>query len=111
MAFKAGKRGAEDFIDKPFTRQYLLSRVKSVLKRDGWDNPLLGKLLTKRQVEVMHLILQGLRNKEIAIRLHIEHRTVEDNCTQIYKRLRVNKRPGLFKWATDKELIPPPKNK
>ena len=110
MAFKAGKRGAEAFIEKPFTSRSLLSKVKSVLKQDIWDNLLRGKRsLTPRQLEVMRLILQGLRNKEIANRLHIKHRTVEDHCSQIYKRLRVNKRAGLFKWAADKGLIPRPK--
>jgi FixJ family two-component response regulator len=112
MAFKAGKRGAEDFIEKPFTSRSLLLKVKSVLKQDIWDSLLKGKRpITPRQVEVMRLILQGLRNKEIAKRLHIKNRTVEDHCSQIYKRLRVNKRAGLFKWAVDKGLTPPPKNK
>jgi FixJ family two-component response regulator len=112
IAFKAGKKGAEDFIEKPFTSRSLLSKIKSVLNQDIWDNLLKGKRpLTQRQVEVMRLILQGLRNKEIANRLHIKNRTVEDHCSQIYKRLRVNKRPGLFKWAADKGLIPRPKNK
>ncbi|MHC4640244.1 MAG: response regulator transcription factor [Planctomycetota bacterium] len=102
MAFKAGKRGAEDFIDKPFTRQYLLSRVKSVLKRDEWDNPLFGKILTKRQIEVMRLILQGLSNKEIGIRLKIVLRTVEDHCNQIYKRTGTKNRTDLTRWINKK---------
>jgi two-component system response regulator FixJ len=86
MAVKAVKRGAFDFIEKPFEDTRLYSSVDEAISAHG---QLLAKKderealeariaeLTDRQWEVMELLVEGLPNKVIAKRLGISPRTVE----------------------------------
>lgn len=51
-----------------------------------------GTLLTPREIEIMELIAQGLRNIEIAITLGIKNRTVECHVSNILPKLAVKSR-------------------
>jgi predicted ATPase/DNA-binding CsgD family transcriptional regulator len=55
--------------------------------------------LTKRQREVLHLLATGLSDKEIAHRLVISPRTVEQHVAAIYDRLDVHSRSEAVRWA------------
>jgi FixJ family two-component response regulator len=83
MAVTALKVGASDFIEKPLQRQPFLSAVESVLKRNTQTGKHVGKVLTKGEVRVLRLILDGKSNKEIAKFLHRSLRTVEDHRRHI----------------------------
>lgn len=48
--------------------------------------------LTPRELEVLRLIAQGLRNREIAERLVISKRTVGNHISNIFNKLQVNDR-------------------
>jgi two-component system, LuxR family, response regulator FixJ len=86
MAVTAVKRGAFDFIEKPFEDTRLYTSVDEAISARG---ELLAKKdeiaalqmriaeLTDRQREVMELLVDGLPNKVIAKRLGISPRTVE----------------------------------
>lgn len=45
--------------------------------------------LTRRQQQIYDLVIQGLGNKEIGLKLGISHRTVEDHRHDIYRLLNV----------------------
>jgi DNA-binding NarL/FixJ family response regulator len=51
--------------------------------------------LTPRQLEIARLAVAGLANKEIAARLCLSHRTVENNLHAAYEKLGVAGRDGL----------------
>ncbi|MGH3998692.1 MAG: response regulator transcription factor, partial [Pseudonocardiaceae bacterium] len=51
--------------------------------------------LTPRQLEIARLAAAGLANKEIAARLCLSHRTVENNLYAAYEKLGVSGRDGL----------------
>ncbi len=51
--------------------------------------------LTPRQLEIARLAVAGLANKEIAARLRLSHRTVENNLHAAYEKLGVAGRNGL----------------
>jgi len=51
--------------------------------------------LTPRQLEIARLAAAGLANKEIAARLRLSHRTVENNLHAAYEKLGVAGRDGL----------------
>lgn len=53
--------------------------------------------LTKREREICAMIKQGLLNKEIAARLNLSSRTVENYRNAIYRKLNVNNTAGLMK--------------
>ncbi len=105
MAVKALKLGASDFIEKPLDRQSFLSAVESVLKRNAWADPLLGKLLTPTEIIVLRFILDGKSSKNIAIIRHRALSTIEDHRHKIYKKIGVTNLGGLFKWAAKMGLI------
>lgn len=52
--------------------------------------------LTLRQRQVCELAIQGLSHKEIARKLGINHRTVEDHIYHAYKAYGVNNKVGLL---------------
>lgn len=54
------------------------------------------KSLTRREEEVVNLLLQGYSNKQIALALHISERTVEFHLRNIYAKLQVNSRVELI---------------
>jgi DNA-binding NarL/FixJ family response regulator len=57
------------------------------------------KHLTSREREVAMLARRGLTNKEIAVRLVLSIRTVENHMAAVLKKLGVNKRSGLRSWT------------
>ncbi len=87
MAVQAIKRGAFDFIEKPFDDERLVESIRGAVERGARLRiekheraELEARLaeLSPRQVEVMELVAAGLSNKEIALRLDISPRTVEN---------------------------------
>jgi len=97
MAVKALKAGAVDFIEKPLERYYFLSAVESALSRNIQATPPVAKLLTKAEIKVLQLILDGKNNKEIAQLLHRSVRTVEDHRNHIMSKLGVDNLVELVK--------------
>jgi two-component system response regulator DctR len=98
LAVKALKRGAFDFIEKPFNDNELADRVIEALQfeesRRGRDadkaqvNERLAAL-TERELEVMAAILAGKLNKVIADELQIAMRTVEVHRARIFEKMGV----------------------
>jgi FixJ family two-component response regulator len=98
MAVNAIKRGAVDFVPKPYQEQHLLDAVNEALRRDAQRRaaPLeasgLGErleLLTNREREVLDLAVEGHSSKVIAGELGISHRTVELHRSNLLEKLGV----------------------
>jgi two-component system response regulator DctR len=98
LAVRTLKRGAFDFIEKPFNDNELVDRVLEALKheesrlwRDADRSQLAERLatLTEREKEVMACILAGKLNKMIADELHIAMRTVEVHRARIFEKMGV----------------------
>jgi two-component system, LuxR family, response regulator FixJ len=96
MAVKAIKDGAFDFIEKPFDEERLLESIGAAIKRgereriENNERASLEQLaaeLSPRQLEVMNLVAEGLSNKEIAIRLEISPRTVENYRAWVMEKM------------------------
>ena len=51
--------------------------------------------LTEAEKEIVSLICQGYRNKEIAQKLHVSEQTVKSHCNRIYKKVGVSDRLQL----------------
>jgi two-component system response regulator FixJ len=85
-ATRAFKQGAIDFVEKPFEPVGLLRRIRGALEQNRQERQRRAARLdvtarvarlSAREREVMDLIVAGLANKEIAVRLGIAERTVE----------------------------------
>ena len=97
-AVAAVKRGAFDFVEKPFADNALVDRVENALAASAQaiaQRQQHGKLahritdLTEREREVMALVIQGLPNTLIADQLNISVRTVEVHRARVFEKMDV----------------------
>ena len=108
MAVESMKKGALDFIQKPFDETQLLNLVERMLDaaRDLFAEhqqaanreALLGKLTT-RESQVLERIVAGRLNKQIADDLGISIKTVEAHRANIMEKLGANTVADLLKIA------------
>lgn len=108
MAVESMKKGALDFIQKPFDEEKLLDLVERMLEkaRDSFAvyqqaasrEALLGKL-TSREAQVLERIVAGRLNKQIADDLGISIKTVEAHRANIMEKLSANTVADLLKIA------------
>lgn len=62
-------------------------------------------VLSDRELEVLKLVAQGLRNKEIATKLNIAEKTVKNHVSNILKALQANSRTELTIMALKAKLV------
>lgn len=98
MAVEALKKGAFDFVEKPFGDAALVDRVRDALAFEGMQQRRLAegdargaKLagLTPRERDLMHRVAAGKLNKVIADEMHVSIRTVEVYRARVYAKLGV----------------------
>jgi RNA polymerase sigma factor (sigma-70 family) len=98
MAVSALKKGAVDFIEKPFAEKDMLRLVEQCLAseqarraREREQSELRARLasLTQREREVMELVVAGKLNKQIADELGISVKTVEVHRARVMAKLAV----------------------
>ncbi|MBI4006374.1 MAG: response regulator transcription factor [Gammaproteobacteria bacterium] len=108
MAVKALKRGAFDFIEKPFTDDVIINCIYNALEfhekaRNKNENVIkineLVAQLTMREREVFIHLIRGDLNKVIAAKLEISTRTVEIHRAHIMEKLQVRSLSHLVKMA------------
>ena len=97
-AVAAIKRGAFDFVEKPFSNNALVDRVEQALRssasvlgvrqRVGGLRRRLAEL-TERERQVLELVARGEANKQIARRLEISVRTVEVHRSRVFDKMGV----------------------
>jgi len=108
MAVSAIKSGAFDFIEKPFDEGRLLASIRnaveigrqkasSAAEIDMLQSRL--KTLSARQRQVMELAVAGLSNKEIALRLDISPKTVENHRAWVMERIGAKNLAELVRIA------------
>jgi DNA-binding NarL/FixJ family response regulator len=61
--------------------------------------------LTKREVEILKLLTQGLFNKEIAYSLSISEKTVKNHVSNIFKKISVSDRTQAAVYAIRKNIV------
>jgi len=105
MAVRALKAGASDFLEKPLTKQGLLSAVDSALEKKNAGDPFVGRKLTKAERRVLHFILEGKSNRETAQILHRSEKTIEVHRNHIMRKLGVDNIVGLIKRAATMGLL------
>ena len=72
--------------------------MRALLLNEENERPrvaLSSQMLTKREVEVARLVVQGLPNKRVAVRLGVEVGTVKIHLHNIYQKLQISGRLGL----------------
>jgi len=95
------RAGAEDLILKANLSRLAASITKAVQLRSPLDK------LTPRQIEVLRMVAEGHRTKEIANRLNLSVKTVESHRGEIMKRLAIHDVVGLVRYAMRVGLVSP----
>jgi FixJ family two-component response regulator len=112
MAVEAMKRGAVEFIQKPFREQELLDCIQSALRMHEelkhqleYANQITTRLqsLTKREAEVMHRIISGQANKVIAIELNLSQRTIEIHRANVMEKMQAKSLAELVTMVLTQE--------
>lgn len=108
MAVSAMKNGALDFIEKPFDDEVLSRLVDKALdtarnqageQQEVQQAQLRYDSLSRREREVMALVVSGKANREIAEELGISPKTVEVHRSRVMSKMQADSLPHLVHQA------------
>jgi two-component system, LuxR family, response regulator DctR len=112
-AVAAVKRGAFDFVEKPFSDNALVDRIEQALtasrqhleaaRSKGQVARWLAEL-TDREREVMQLVIEGKPNKLVADALGISVRTVEVHRARVFDKMNVKSAVELANLLRDQSV-------
>ncbi|MBW9206258.1 response regulator transcription factor [Mumia sp. zg.B53] len=121
----AVKAGASGYLVKSASREALLDAVQAVARGESVFTPGLAGLvlgeyrrlseapptdepdaprLTERETEVLRLVAKGLTYKQIAERLVLSHRTVQNHVQNTLRKLQLHNRVELVRYAIERGL-------
>jgi DNA-binding NarL/FixJ family response regulator len=123
---EAVKAGATGYLVKSASREELVAAVARVAEGDAVFTPGLAGLvlgeyrrlsdapdasgdpatprLTERETEVLRLVAKGLSYKQIAERLVLSHRTVQNHVQNTLRKLQLHNRVQLVRYAIEQGL-------
>jgi RNA polymerase sigma factor (sigma-70 family) len=108
MAVAAVRHGAFDFLQKPFSAEDLITRIRGALERDRQQRVQLAAreqirarlaALTAREREVLALVTAGKPNKTVAVELGVSQRTVEIHRAHLMEKMQAGSLAQLVRMA------------
>ncbi|TCT12253.1 LuxR family two component transcriptional regulator [Natranaerovirga pectinivora] len=122
--YKAVEIGVQGYVLKDSESDVLISAIRSINQGDTYIQPNMASLLfkrmnvkesekkynfnndlTRREIEVLKLITEGLLNKEIAHNLNISEKTVKNHVSNIFKKIDVSDRTQAAVYAIKKNIV------
>jgi FixJ family two-component response regulator len=108
MTVEAMKKGAVDFLTKPFHDKELLQALRAAIEKDRnaraehtevLEIRRLIELLTPRENEILRYVVTGMLNKQIALKLGIAEKTVKVHRGRVMEKLGVDSVAELVRLA------------
>ena len=115
MTVQAMKGGAVEFLTKPFEDEVLLTAIRHAIKRSAAvldDQAEISTLrssyesLTPRERDVMKLVVAGMLNKQIGLKLDISEITVKAHRGKMMQKMKADSVADLVKTAVRLGLTP-----
>jgi FixJ family two-component response regulator len=115
MSVEAMKKGAVDFLTKPFHDKELLQVIEKAIEKDTYARAEYEEILdirrrierlTLRENEILGYIITGMLNKQIAFELGIAEKTVKVHRGRILEKLCVNSVAELVRLAEKAGIKP-----
>jgi RNA polymerase sigma factor (sigma-70 family) len=115
MSVQAMKRGAVDFLEKPFDSKNLVEVIRRAI---GWSQEAAAQehgrrdlekrfeSLAPRQREVFQRVVAGMLNKQIALELGIVEKTVKFHRARVMKKMQASSLADLMHMAERLKLPP-----
>jgi DNA-binding NarL/FixJ family response regulator len=75
------------------------------VRPSGYTLPSTSHRLTSRELDVLKLIVEGKRNKEIATKLGIKEKTVKSYISNVFDKMEVNHRTEAATAAIQRGLV------
>jgi FixJ family two-component response regulator len=116
MTVEAMKKGAVDFLTKPFDDEELLQALRAAIEKDRnaraeytevHEIRRLIELLTPRENEILRYVVTGMLNKQIALELGIAEKTVKVHRGRVMEKLGVDSVAELVRLAEKAGIKPP----
>jgi len=115
MSVQAMKKGAVDFLTKPFDDKELMQAVKKAIEQDRTAKAERAEVhdalkrieqLTLREQEVLRFVITGMLNKQIGLKLDIAEKTVKVHRGRIMEKLCVDSVADLVRLAEKAGIKP-----
>jgi two-component system response regulator FixJ len=109
------KNGAFEFLEKPLNDDVLLERIQQALATDtqrranrGMSGAVRERIarLTRREYDVLGLVVDGLSSKQIAGRLNVSFKTVEAHRAKIMKKMEAESVAQLVRIIVSSGVFP-----
>ena len=119
MTVEAMKGGAVEFLTKPFGDDLLLLAIQQALDRSraalDYETEMRGlrdrhALLSRREQQVMALVVSGLLNKQVGFELGISEITVKAHRGKVMEKMGAKSLAGLVTLAAKLHAAPTPKD-
>jgi len=104
---EAMKNGAVDFLTKPVDEEILLAAVHTALEYAHRQAAIQGRFatLTSREVQVLHQVVSGARNKQIAAILDISEKTVKVHRAHLMEKTGSKSLAELVQLCTSANIV------
>ena len=115
MGVEAMKKGAVDFLRKPFDEEDLRSAIADALAKDKKTRADMAVRqqaetaagqLTAREREILSFVITGMLNKQIADALEISEKTVKAHRGQVTEKLGIYSVAELVRFAATADIAP-----